>query len=236
MMVRQEARPDPGFGAAGAVVGKLVTNATLSALGQSRPAHFVAAVVGGGIGSKAAGGSFENGAFSAGLGYALNQAMSKAESPKVALQSLSKGELNLSIGLGGQYMMGVPMASGDIGFTFNVELANLLDPSKRVISDVCGYVNVCGSGVGLGAGGGAGLVGQLQTGLAQTGTQISSGAYIAGGEGFFGEGSVQVGMDGNLAGGKGIIGVGGGIGAGLSMCGTAYYCASSLKSWIREKF
>ncbi|MFN5994070.1 MAG: RHS repeat-associated core domain-containing protein, partial [Betaproteobacteria bacterium] len=62
-----------GSGAAGAVVGKLFTNLTVASLGQSSPgAHFAGAVIGGGMGSLAAGGRFQDGAFSAGLGYVLN--------------------------------------------------------------------------------------------------------------------------------------------------------------------
>jgi RHS repeat-associated protein len=64
-----------GAGAAGAVTGKLFTNATTAALGGSQGAHFVGTVVGGGMGSKAAGGSFENGANSAAMGYLFNQAL-----------------------------------------------------------------------------------------------------------------------------------------------------------------
>jgi RHS repeat-associated protein len=63
-----------GSGAAGAVVGKLFTNLTVASLGQSSPgAHFAGAVIGGGMGSLAAGGRFQDGAFSAGLGYLFNE-------------------------------------------------------------------------------------------------------------------------------------------------------------------
>jgi hypothetical protein len=61
-----------GAGAAGAVAGKLFTNLTVATLGQSPGAHFAGAVIGGGMGSLAAGGRFQDGAFSAGLGYVLN--------------------------------------------------------------------------------------------------------------------------------------------------------------------
>jgi RHS repeat-associated protein len=61
-----------GAGAAGAVAGKLFTNITVSTLGQTPGAHFAGAVIGGGMGSLAAGGKFETGAYTAAMGYALN--------------------------------------------------------------------------------------------------------------------------------------------------------------------
>jgi RHS repeat-associated protein len=60
-----------GSGAASAVFGKYVTNAT-SSLGAG-VAHFTATVVAGGVGSVIAGGKFENGAKTAAFGYLYNQ-------------------------------------------------------------------------------------------------------------------------------------------------------------------
>jgi RHS repeat-associated protein len=63
-----------GAGAAGAVVGKLFTNMTHD---LTPPLQFAGAVVGGGLGAKAAGGSFDDGAINAAMGYAMNNCFSQ---------------------------------------------------------------------------------------------------------------------------------------------------------------
>jgi RHS repeat-associated protein len=64
-----------GSGAASAVFGKYVTNAT-SSLGAG-VAHFTATVVAGGVGSVIAGGKFENGAKTAAYGYLFNELLTQ---------------------------------------------------------------------------------------------------------------------------------------------------------------
>ncbi|MDR3412989.1 MAG: hypothetical protein P4L87_18900, partial [Formivibrio sp.] len=83
--------------------------------------------------------------------------------------------------------------------------------------NLCTYAQACAT-MGLGFTVGAGVSISAGQGSASTGVTSSTGGFVAGGAGLFGNTSVSRDSNGNLAAGKGVLGVGMGAATGAQQC------------------
>ncbi|MCP3715801.1 hypothetical protein [Paraburkholderia sp. CNPSo 3281] len=108
-----------------------------------------------------------------------------------------------------------------LGLGNNIEGGVTFGLGKNV--NICSYTRSCETiGPGLAAGVGVGVT--VGAGSASSGASKSSGAFIQGGDGWYGDTTVTHDNSGNISVGKGVLGVGAGAAAGQAQCTQTSHC------------